>query len=378
MLKNSVVKWLSRKTSKIDRKYYFLHLVFSRTYVANNVLKEMRDNLDAPPLTDLEQKAIKEYWKDCPVNKDWFWYYNRTQRNHEDFDVRYMPDDLFTTYVYDYYNKLREVRAIDDKNLYDLYFPDVKQPKTIVHIIEGQYLDNNYDQISLEDAIKRCVECGEIVCKPSVLTAGGKDIVFWGRGESESELKDLFLNMKNAVVQECIHQHSSLEALHANSVNTIRIMTWFRDGKVDILSTIIRMGANGSKVDNMAAGGFCCGVNEDGSLKQWGYKEAGEPSLKHPQGTVFGECRLVGVDKCKNVATRLAYRIARVARMVSWDFTVDSEGNPIFIEMNLNNGIINGHQLANGPIFGDETKRIVSEVMNKRKYRMLNFFLNEC
>jgi hypothetical protein len=68
--------------------------------------------------------------------------------------------------------------------------------------------------------------------------------------------------------------------------------------------------------------------------------------------------------------------MARVAVIISWDFTVDCNGNPVFIEMNLTNGIINAHQLANGPIFGDETKKIVTEVMRRRKYHRLNRLLN--
>ena len=68
--------------------------------------------------------------------------------------------------------------------------------------------------------------------------------------------------------------------------------------------------------------------------------------------------------------------MARVVKIASWDFTVDLEGNPLFIEMNLNNGVLNAHQLANGPIFGDETKKIVTEVMRRRRYHRLNRLLN--
>lgn len=345
-------------------------------YTKLRTISKTKSALDEPPLTKGEKKAIKEYWKGYPVDKNWFWYYNRIQRNYGQFDVRYMPDDMFTNYVYDYFNKLEDVRAVDDKNYYNLYFPDVRQPKTIVHIIEGQCLDDNYMPISIEAAMERCVACGDIVCKLAVYSAGGVGIRFWDKGVSVSTLKEILTDSSNAVVQERICQHPSLEALHKDSVNTIRIMTWLRDGKVEVLSTIVRIGVDGSRVDNVGAGGFCCGVEEDGSLKQWGYRDPGEVSLTHPQGAVFGECRIVGVDKCKEVASRLAYRLARVAKIISWDFAVDRDGTPILIEMNLNNGALDIHQLANGPIFGDDTQAIVAEVMSKKKYRRMNNLLH--
>lgn len=363
---------VSKVMSRLYRKAYFLTGSLQREIVAKKFLQDRLSEMNASPLTDVEKRAVQEYWNGYNVDNNWFWYYNRTQRNHEAFDVRYMPDDLFSIYVYDHFNLLREVRTLDDKNYYNLYFPDVKQPNTLVHIVEGQYLDEKYRPIPLSEAKARCVSCGKIVCKPAVQSAGGKGLVFWDDKEDISVLDEVFANAGNMVVQEQIYQHPSLAALHENSVNTIRVMTWFRDGKVEVLSTIVRIGVGGLRVDNISMGGLFCGVTDDGNLKKWGYRWIGEPCLIHPQGAVFETSNVIGVDKCIEVAKLLAYRVARVAKMPSWDFTVDCDGNPVFIEMNLTNGVLNAHQLANGPIFGDDTKKIVVDIMSKKRYRLLN------
>ena len=54
-------------------------------------------------------------------------------------------------------------------------------------------------------------------------------------------------------------------------------------------------------------------------------------------------------------------------KMVSWDFAVNEHGNPIMIEANLCLGELDFHQLNNGPLFGEDTKKILDEVFQKIK-----------
>ena len=51
--------------------------------------------------------------------------------------------------------------------------------------------------------------------------------------------------------------------------------------------------------------------------------------------------------------------------MVSWDFAVDQDGAPVFIEANLNVGGVHINQINNGPLFGEDTKMILDEVFAK-------------
>lgn len=65
------------------------------------------------------------------------------------------------------------------------------------------------------------------------------------------------------------------------------------------------------------------------------------------------------------MATKLAYRLCRISRLISWDFSVSEEGHPVFIEANLSWGELDFHQMCNGPIFGERTHEIWEWFQNK-------------
>ena len=49
-------------------------------------------------------------------------------------------------------------------------------------------------------------------------------------------------------------------------------------------------------------------------------------------------------------------------RLLSWDFALGVDDEPILIEVNLRYGELDFHQLNNGPVFGNDTKKILEEV----------------
>ena len=53
-------------------------------------------------------------------------------------------------------------------------------------------------------------------------------------------------------------------------------------------------------------------------------------------------------------------------RLISWDFTVGEDGEPVFIEMNLKYGGTMYHQLSSGPFFGEDSDEILDEIYGKK------------
>ena len=47
-------------------------------------------------------------------------------------------------------------------------------------------------------------------------------------------------------------------------------------------------------------------------------------------------------------------------RLISWDFSIDAEENPIFIEWNMK-GDSQLHQYNNGPLYGEKTWEVLDE-----------------
>ena len=55
-------------------------------------------------------------------------------------------------------------------------------------------------------------------------------------------------------MQGVVKQHPILEKMNPSSLNTIRVVSFFFEGEVYILSIILRMGAKNARVDNIGAG----------------------------------------------------------------------------------------------------------------------------
>ena len=140
---------------------------------------------------------------------------------------------------------------------------------------------------------------------------------------------------------------------------TIRILSLLSDNGVKIYSSVIRMGINGSKVDNASSGGITCGIKKDGHLNSYAYSAAGEKYDIHPTSKIkFDDITIPNFQKAKELVTNLHPTIP-MFRLVSWDIAIDEEGEPILIEANLKYGELDFHQLNNGPVFGEDTEKIL-------------------
>ena len=207
------------------------------------------------------------------------------------------------------------------------------------------------------------------IIKPSIESGGGKKIVVWkpNGGESLSDFISKIDIYSNCIVQEFATQHEELASLHQDSLNTIRIITFYHQGKAKALSTIIRMGVGGSTIDNASVGGIFCGVDNCGRLKNIAYNDYGEIFKTHPTThAIFSEHLIPSFQELLELAEMLHNRFVVFSKLISWDFSIDKDGKPLLIEVNATDGGISFHQMCNGPLFGDLTKEVIKEVFNKR------------
>ena len=276
----------------------------------------------------------------------------------------YIPDIFMWNRIEPYYYDCLKAKYYDDKNLYDVYFGfDTVMPKTIIHINNGFYLDGNYRRITRNDAINKCLAEGRIVIKPSVSSCGGRGIIFWDKNSNDKQILEKSLNNKNIIVQAFVEQHEELSHFHPSSVNTIRMISFAKDGNIKVLSSVLRMGSGGSCVDNVSSGGVFCGISGDGELFPVAYNAAGNKFYRHPTtGAVFKGSRIPSYERCKKMVCDNAGKFCNVSTIISWDVSVAPDGSPILIEFNLTFGGISSHQITRGPLFGDDTDSILLEV----------------
>ena len=375
MKANKSLLFLGKILGKISTKAFFLkNVCYRKAYD----LKELHTKDKLSKGKPVDKTAIKQIWNGIHVNDIWSRYYNGIEREQKGaFDARYIPLDMEACFIDDWFNDTNSALAIDDKNMYDMYFHDVNMPKTVGRIINCSFFDENYHAVSVDTLVERCSLAKHVIMKPSIGTMAGHGIVFWNEEEGLDVLKKFLLEHNNYIIQELIHQHEEINKIYSQSVNSIRIVTCNFKGKTEVLSAVIRLGQGGNKLDNASQGGLFCGINEDGTLKKFGYSKYGETCTIHPQGAVFAECRIPNFDKCKELVIDLSNRFLRISKLISWDLAVDENGEPTIIEVNLCYGGTDIHQIANGPLFGDKTEEVLDSVFRKqRKYRVANRILS--
>lgn len=365
--------------SKKLKRFYFDFFEKPELFVANAIMKfqerrNLRRNLDKSfKLTKEQKKEIANFWKPFGgVSPKWAQYYSAKNGL---FDPRYIPNDLYYTKIDQYFNNRKLGYGFNDKNYYSRIFAGIKQPEVVVRKINGLILDENYKQISVEEARRKILQYKELICKPSLEAGSGRGIFFFD--EKEKEVVDKFLTNRaydDYVVQKMIEQNEELDRVHKGSVNCIRIASVLLEDGVYILSAVLRMGFGNSKVDNATAkdnagyDGMSCGIDENGCLKKYahGYT-TGNAFEQHPDGLVFEGFEIPSFDRAVELVKNAHPLIAHF-RLVSWDIAIDKEGDPVLVEANMRKGSINFHQFNNGPLFGDLTERVLME-MTKNEYR---------
>lgn len=315
-----------------------------------------------------QKRQIKEFWKPYKnISCKWAQYYSSMNGC---FDPRYIPNDLYYTKIDQYFNSRKLGYGFNDKNYYSKIFAGIKQPKVVVRKINSLIFDENYRQISVEEARTKILKNNEVICKPSQESGSGRGIMFFD--DKNTDVIEAFLSDKSYddyVVQKLIKQHSELDKVHKGSINCIRIASILLDDGVHILSAVLRMGFGNSKVDNATANdnagydGMSCGIDENGCLKKYahGYT-TGKLCEKHPDGLVFEGFKIPSYDKAAELVKK-AHPLIGHFRLVSWDIAIDADGDAVLIEANMRKGGINFHQFNNGPIFGDLTERVLNEVL---------------
>ena len=164
------------------------------------------------------------------------------------------------------------------------------------------------------------------------------------------ELEEKFVGTPY-LVQTLVRQHPEIDRIYGQAVNTLRILTIIdkATGVAVPVAGEIRFGANGSAVDNLAAGGVAVGVDlQTGQLSEYGICKKGgaRRTLCHPDSQVrFSEVRLPFIQEAVREAQELHAKLSSI-RIIGWDIALTADG-PVFIEGN-DNPEISGLQTVNG------------------------------
>lgn len=131
-------------------------------------------------------------------------------------------------------------------------------------------------------------------------------------------------------------QHPALARLHPHSVNTLRLVTFNRDGEVELFSAAFRVGTGGSITDNWSAGGILLSVDpERGTLRGDGFMKPafGRRVSRHPDTDVaFEGIAVPHFDRAVDVVRRFHAYLPGI-HSIGWDVGIAPDG-PVLIEAN--------------------------------------------
>lgn len=364
-----MIREFLRKIYSSARKFYYMSIVkedwivYARRIHCEQTLNWAKAN--TKPLTTSQVKQIRGYWN--KINKKssklynigFYTIYNKYCTDPSKLHL-YIPDDFYFCYGDNFFSNYHVAKKLDNKNMFDLIFYDVKRPQCVIRKINGALMDADYNLIDEDKAVELCNAAKDIILKKSVFSYGGKGITFiYDCQHNKDKILDYLKESKDFIAQTLIPQHPVLASFNPESINTVRILTLFYGGSPMVVSAMLRMGVNGSHVDNATSGGVFCGINEDGSLKDRAYDICAKVYYKHPCGKEFSGVVIPSYSECVHIAKKLSVRYLNYSRLIAWDFAIDTDAKPVVIEAGFTGGGMQQLQLCNGPIWGDKTDEIL-------------------
>lgn len=334
-----------------------------------NALKAKRYVSKQVKLGNCYQGSEKEYidivlpfWKkyNYKPEKFWFQYFCKLQ---EKFDPRVIPGDLFQKEIMPYLNDLTYQATLENKIYFDKILYDLNKPKIVFKFINGFLMDGDDKFINRDDMINLLKSYDKVIIKPMDGEKGNGVQILNLSEDFEASLKEIDERLANQqfIVQEVIRQSEQLSKLNPTSVNTIRVISLLIGGRVEILSSIVRVGAKGSCVDNYHQGGDTRPIDSNGYFKGYLMKPEGF-STEDRDGNTLSKDKVLGYEKVIQEIKRVHPRFPH-ERWIGWDFAIDENHDPVFIELNCFAG---ENQREDGPSFAHVTEEFLDEFFENR------------
>ena len=317
-------------------------------------IKKLLKNKPRESLSKTQKAEIKTFFRNLgerSISTQWHKFYSLSNGN---FSVEYVPEDLFYVKIESQLNPSMFYPTLSDKNLLERLFPSINQPKTVVKNVNGFYY-HNLRLIEMNEAINLCCVPKELIIKPTIETWGGNNVLLFNfadheNGRGRDYIEKLFIKYgKNFIVQERVQQHHAMTLLNSTSLNTFRVMTFLKGKEVFVLSTVVRMGREGSIIDNSASGGITCGIQRNGDMNEVGFDQNGKRIRTTDNGLAFKNMSFTFLKEIESTAKKLHSEFSYF-RLLSWDLAIDKDENVVLIECNVKGQGINSHQLNNGPV----------------------------
>lgn len=352
-----------------------LYLSGLRKQNLNLFWRKQTSGLRLKKLTAEQTCQIQDYYQKCigkKVNTRWHrLLYTLTG----EFNYRYLPFDVFS----DMYHRLSPwsyQKIMDDKNMYRQFLSEFCLPDRYLECVRGIFylpqLGNN--QFPIVEVLKYCQDLGDCIIKPSRDSSAGIGVRFLtltGGVDTRTgdSLDEIIKNYgQHFLIEKKVDEQESLRILNPSSCNTIRVHTFRNRDKeqIEFVSAHVRIGREGSIIDNGSAGGIRSVVHHDGMLTE--YACATKPKYticeRTDSGIILKNHRIEGFNRIVDTAISAHQRIP-FFDIIGWDMLIDKDGNVVIIEFNPNPDMKMQQLIYKDSVLGDLQEEILKQAFNK-------------
>lgn len=282
-----------------------------------------------------------------------------------------VPEDIGRSFIEPVLNPIEYRPTYSDKNLFPEIVGKEHVARTIVCRINGSnLLDAEYKNAS-DDLSKYIGNATSLILKPSVNSSSGRGIMkFEKKGKDfvsvggDITLSKAFLlsYQKDFCLQEMITQHSFMKKLCPTSVNTMRLCLYRSVANEESVVTagIIRIGKDGSFVDNIHAGGMRVGIDvATGELgkyvvDQYGNKQDSWNGIDYSKNVFTVPHWNDVISFSKYIGSSIHHH-----RLIALDIALNENGKPVLIEYNINGFSYSAYMYTNQEVFGKYTDEVI-------------------
>lgn len=370
------ISWLESRSQAIRVKKQWIGEWIEVLYGNDKTL--IRDT----KLTLQEKREIQEYWKSTYGKKIPLNWHKRYYGYSGKLDKQYFPEILYTTKLEPLLNPDHISKVLQDKSLIEFLYAkvldeskDLVIPKTVCGCANGYFYDENRCPMT-EEAFREKLSCldGDYVIKPTLGSSSGHDVelLIMEGGKCKNKDKDIEeiyqYYGKNFIIQEKIQQHKVYGALHPQSINTIRVLSYRKEGEIKTAPIIMRIGRGEHHIDGPHEGeGMYVAVSDDGVLGERAVDFWSKHYKEHPDTKInFAGYQLPFMRKIISYARQLHTCLPNMG-FVNWDFSVNENNEVVLIEANLCCGSVWLIQNVWGKgVFGEDTEYMLHLIKNKR------------
>lgn len=266
-----------------------------------------------------------------PNDYELFEFYNLKPKNRKTYITRGVNNALVKKF-----NNKEYWHLFDDKEEFNRLFAD---------FMHRDWLPS--DTMTLDEFKEFLKGKSEIIYKPAFGTCGKEIEKFSVAGADADGLFKLLIAKEKGVIEEVVYNHSAIREVYPHAVNTVRVVTIFKDGVCTPVFAFWRIGAGGKSVDNLNSGGMAAMLDtKTGTVTLPAADKDGIVYEKHPMTNkdIVGftipcwDKVLETVDKAARVVPQIAY--------VGWDVCV-RENDILLIEGNS----FPGHDILQLPAY---------------------------